>query len=160
MSAESDTCCEMRWTYPLSSVQVTASEKQEESDRQARIVQEQEQARRAETEQIQHARQAKELFEPLQQQKCYVCTPAFVSLVCTTNRWSHPVLYTCKYYITGDSNRECDAQLSFALPFEALGGESTASIVSRNLPSVLTPPPNASSSILDRRRSCCCIAKL
>ena len=59
----------MRWTYPLSSVQVTASEKQEESDRQARIVQEQEQARRAETEQIQHARQAKELFEPLQQQK-------------------------------------------------------------------------------------------
>ena len=97
-------------------------------------------------------------FRPGWRPRCYVCTPAFVSLVCTTNRWSHPVLYTCKYYITGDSNRECDAQLSFALPFEALGGESTASIVSRNLPSVLTPPPNASSSILDRRRSCCCIA--
>ena len=48
---------------------MTASEKQEESDRQARIVQEQEQARRAETEQIQHVRQAKELSEAMQQQK-------------------------------------------------------------------------------------------
>ena len=118
----------MRWTYPLSSVKVTASEKQEESDRQARIVQEQEQARRAETEQIQQARQAKELFEPLQQQKSKLDAEAAKLLLNQEALDEHQELKNSKTSSAQVNSEEKVATATEAHTMDATAAAETAAI--------------------------------
>ena len=119
----------MRWTYPLSSVQVTASEQQEESDRQARIVQEQEQARRAETEQIQHVRQA------LQQQKSKLDAEAAKLLLNQEALDEHQELKNSKTSSAQVNSEEKVATATEAHTMDATAAAGTAAI---NVPSLDT----------------------